>query len=107
MHVSTTPELAIHQVSRSAVKEAYKIGEKKVVQVEGRTRILDGYNEEAVSEVKNVKYQAFTQQIKDSLEHAKLTGCEFDLYTRSDTKLSGELERAISEDPLFIRRNIP
>lgn len=105
--VNGAAQVRAGQAAEAAVKEAYNIGEKETVQVGGRTRILDGFNRDAVSEVKNVKYQAFTQQLKDSLEYAKLTGRRFDLYTRSDTKLSKDLEDAIAKDPLFNRRDIP
>ncbi|MCU1526448.1 MAG: rhsA [Frondihabitans sp.] len=72
------------QAGEAAVKDAYKIGDKATRVIDGRTRIFDGLNDDAVSEVKNVKYQAFTQQLKDSLAYAQEHNVNFDLYVRGD-----------------------
>lgn len=49
------------QAGEAAVRGAYDIGPKATAQIGGRTRIFDGLNAEAVSEVKNVASQAYTQ----------------------------------------------
>lgn len=63
--------------------------------VNGRTRIFDGLTATTVSEVKNVKYQAYTEQIRDYLDYARSTSGRFDLYVRSDTVLSGPLKAKV------------
>lgn len=97
------------QEGEAAVREAYDIGPKATRVIDGRTRIFDGLNRDAVSEIKNVKYQAFTQQLKDDLAYAKENNINFDLYVRADdrTKLSGPLREAIYTNPRFILKEIP
>lgn len=78
--------------------------------VGGRTRIFDGLNSVAVSEVKNVKYQPYSQQLKDSLAYAEANGLRFDLYVRggsSPTNLSRPLQEAIASNPRFNLEFIP
>lgn len=60
-------------------------------------RIPDGLNHvtKTLSEVKNVKYQGFTNQIKDSLMYSQNNGYKFELITRSDTVLSNPLQNVI------------
>jgi RHS repeat-associated protein len=83
----------IGQAGEAAVREAYDIGAKETVQINGRTRILDGLNDEAVSEVKNVARQSLTQQLRDQIDYATQKGRRFDLYVRPDTELSTPLFR--------------
>ena len=61
-------------------------------------RIPDGLNHvtKTLSEVKNVNYQSFTNQLKDSLFHAQSTGYKFELITRPSTAISGPLQGAIN-----------
>ena len=94
------------QAGENAVRSAFDIGPKATAQIGGRTRIFDGLNDVAVSEVKNVKYQAYTQQLKDSLAYAQQNGLRFDLYVRggaSPTTLSGPLEAAIRNGDIGLR----
>lgn len=65
-----------------------------------------GLNDVAVSEVKNVKYPAHTQQLKDCLLCAQQNDLRFDLYVRGDanlTTLSGRLEAAIRNGDIGLR----
>ena len=67
-------------------------------------------NDVAVSEVKNVGYQAYTQQLKVSLAYAQQNGLQFDLFVRggaNPTVLSGPLQDAIVSTPGFNVRFIP
>ena len=97
------------QAGEDTVRGAYDIGPKATIEINGRTRSLDGLNSDAVTEVKNVGYQAYTQQLKDSLAYAEQEGRYFDLYVRSGggTRLSGPLEDAIAGDPRFRLMYIP
>jgi hypothetical protein len=89
-----------------AVRGAYEIGPKATVEIGGRARILDGLTADAVTEVKNVGYQAFTQQLKDSLAYAEQNDLRFDLYVRAGsnpTTLSGPLRDAIASGQINLR----
>jgi RHS repeat-associated protein len=94
------------QAGEAAVRSAYDVGPKVTVRVSGRTRILDGLNAEAVSEVKNVNYQAYTQQLKDGVTYAQQNGLRYDLYVRggaNPTTLSGPLEAAVRSGEISLR----
>lgn len=96
----------VFQAGEAAVRAVYDIGKKRTVVIGGRTRILDGLNAEAVSEMKNVRYQAYTQQLRDSLAYAQEKGLRFDLYVRggaNPTTLSGPLEAAVRSGDITLR----
>ncbi|MCJ8345867.1 putative toxin [bacterium] len=77
---------------------AYRIGDKAKCFVNGRWRIPDGVSKTAISEVKNVRYQRFTRQLKEYIDIANDLGREFHLYVRPDTVLSTPLQKAITDN---------
>lgn len=86
------------QRGEEAVRSKFDIGKKAATEIRpGKWRIFDGLNDEAVSEVKNVRYQALTSQLKDILAWAEDPAHphRFDLYVRPDTVLSGPLSEAV------------
>lgn len=85
------------------MRESYDIGPKVSAVVNGRTRIFDGLTAEAVSEVKNVRVQAYTQQLRDSVAYARTEGLRFDLYVRPDTYLTGPLQIAVRAGEINLR----
>ena len=91
------------QAGEAAVRGSYDIGPKAAAVVDGRARIFDGLTDEAVSEVKNVASQGYTQQLKDSLSYAQENGLRFDLYVRPDTYLTAPLQEAISGGLINLR----
>jgi hypothetical protein len=93
----------VGQAGENAVRGAYDVGPKATINVNGRTRILDGLTDTAVTEVKNVSSLSYTQQLKDSLSYAQATGRRFDLYVRPDTYLSGPLRDAIARGDIALR----
>lgn len=99
------------QEGENAVRSVYDIGEKTSVKIKGtdRTRIFDGLNKSAVTEIKNVNRQSFTLQIKDSMKYALENDLDFHLYIRGDggTRLSGPLEEMMSSIARFEIRYIP
>ena len=98
----------VGQAGEAAVHAAYDIGPKATVSINGRTRILDGLTDRAVTEVKNVRSLSLTTQIRDNIDYAAQTGRRLDLYVRPDTHLSGPLLEAISGSNGAIRlRFIP
>lgn len=84
------------QRGEAAVKSRYDIGPKTSFEVNGRRRIADGMNNDALSEVKNVAYQHYSRQLRDSAQVARQRGLDFDLYVRSDTRLSSRLKQEIA-----------
>ena len=57
---------------------------------------------ELLSEVKNVSYQSFTNQLKDFLLYAEKEGYTFQLFVRETTKLSKPLQDLIEEGRIII-----
>ncbi|MDP9903103.1 putative toxin [Arthrobacter bambusae] len=108
-HVEETAEIGgaasvrLGQAGEAAVQAKYAIGDKATRFIDGRTRIFDGLTSQAVSEVKNVSYQAYTQQLKDSLTYAQRNGLRFDLYVRPTTTLSQPLLDAIARREINLR----
>ena len=100
--------MRIGQAGDDAVRGAFDIGPKQTVSVNGRTRILDGLTEDAVTEVKNVRSLSLTLQIRDNIDFAAQNGLRLDTFVRADTRLSGPLADAIASSDGAIRlREIP
>ena len=66
-------------------------------------RTPDGLNHstKTISEVKNVKYQSLTSQLRDFLSYSKENGYSFTLYTRENTILSGPLKALIEQGDII------
>ncbi|MDE9543245.1 putative toxin [Xenorhabdus bovienii] len=92
-----------------AVKRVYNIGDKKRIELEGgRYRIPDGINfdSKTLNEVKNVKNQGLTRQLKDYSAYAQEKNLDFNLFMRPDTKVSKPLQEQIDKG-LIKRKDIP
>ena len=84
-----------------AVRAKHDIGPRESYPgASGKDRISDGTNAHAISEVKNVKRQSLTSQVRDGIAESQRTNREYHLYTRSGggTKLTGPLQKLI-DDP--------
>ena len=92
------------------IGEIGKIGEtaagiiKNTERIESLTgtaayRIPDELNhvEQVIGEVKNVSYQSYTRQLRDSVAYAKKYGYQFRLYVRQGATLSAPLREALEE----------
>lgn len=96
------------QNGEAAVRSVFAIGDREYYKVGGRNRISDGSTAMELSEVKNVKYQAYTQQIKDAVEWAG-EGRQVVLYVRpatasqEGTVLSRQLLEAIDNGFVKLR----
>jgi hypothetical protein len=90
------------KIGEDKVKSLYDIGDKQSFQINGRTRIPDGANRFAISEVKNVKYQGWTQQLQDYSDIAKESGIPFNLYLHKDARRSKNLIKAWEEGKVNI-----
>ncbi|WP_106817748.1 putative toxin [Janibacter massiliensis] len=64
-------------------------------------RIADGVTRDSITEIKNVKYQGLTRQIRDYLDYKG--DKTFYLYVRSDTRLSGRLKEKIRDGSIKVR----
>ena len=51
--------------------------------------------EKIIGEVKNVRYQSYTGQLRDDVLYAKKYGYEFRLHVRVNTKFSKPLQRSV------------
>ncbi len=58
-------------------------------------------SENLLSEVKNVAYQSYTSQIKDSLLYAQQQGLRFELIVRQNTQFSKPLEKLINAEKII------
>jgi RHS repeat-associated protein/uncharacterized repeat protein (TIGR02543 family) len=86
-----------------AVRRVYNIGKKQALEINGRTRIPDGYIRDAsISEVKNRGYVYFSRQLRDYANFAAQQGIEFNLYVRRGARLSTALRRAWDADRVNI-----
>ncbi len=72
-------------------------------------RVPDELNaaEKIIGEVKNVNYQAYTRQLKDSVAYAQKYGYQFRLYVRQGTRLSAPLLDAVEDGLVNLVRNLP
>jgi hypothetical protein len=102
--------VALGRAGEQPVRAAYSIGEKVPFRnLAGRLRIPDGITTTRLSEVKNVRYQGLTSQLRDYAEFARETQRAFVLYVRggeNPTILAPELQRLIDLGPI-IKQSIP
>jgi hypothetical protein len=84
-------------IPANAPKPSIKIPES------GVTRYPDRLTQETIEEVKNVKYLAFTQQLRDYLAHAQNNDLTFILHARPDTTYSGPLRQLIDAGQIELR----
>jgi RHS repeat-associated protein len=81
-------------------------GKKTAINVGGRTRIPDRIGQGLLAEVKNVKYQSFTSQLRDFYQYSQENALQMVLHTRSNTRFSKSLKKLINNGSI-IRKNIP
>jgi RHS repeat-associated protein len=97
----------IGQQGEAAVREIEDIGPKVQFEVNGVTRIADGLNRQAgvITEVKNVSYQAWTQQIQDYIDYSQQEGLLFNLWIRASSvgRLAVKLQAAVNDGRVNLR----
>ncbi|HTJ66717.1 MAG TPA: putative toxin [Actinospica sp.] len=81
----------------------------RTIIINGRPRIPDELDPAAgiIGEVKNVKYQYLSTQLKDDLSYAQANGFQFNLYVNSATQLSSPLQSLVDSGQINLIRNIP
>ena len=60
-----------------------------------------------IGEVKDVRYQAYTSQLRDFAAYSQKYGYEFPLYVRQASKLSVPLQDAVNGGVIRLIRNLP
>ena len=73
------------------------------ITIHGRNRIPDRLTTDLLREVKNVKSQSFTRQLRDFCDYAQDNGLTFELWVRRSTKLSGPLKQAIADKKIILK----
>jgi RHS repeat-associated protein len=86
------------------VRALYSIGSPRNIRVNGRLRRPDGVRGSNIYEVKNVRYQAYTRQLRDYVEIANRRGGKFTLFVPQGAKLSKPLRRARARGELIVIR---
>lgn len=86
-------------------RRKYRLGTKVEVTLPGTQikRIFDGLTKRGVHEVKNVKKQAYTRQLRDGVMLARSFNAKFYLYVRRETKFSKPLREAIRRGDVHVR----
>lgn len=79
---------------------------KTGIQIGGKMRFPDRLTATTLEEVKNVKTQSFTRQLRDYLNYSQQTGRQMILHTRPTTTMTGPLKKAI-ETGQIIHKTIP
>ena len=67
-----------------------------------RYRVPDEISDTFLREVKNVKYQSFTRQLKDYMNYANNNGLDFVLSVSRETKLSGPLKKMVDSGKIVL-----
>lgn len=80
-------------------------GVKTKISINGRNRIPDFLSPELklLREIKNVKIQSYTRQLRDFCDFAKAEGYTYELWVRSTTKLTRPLRDAISSGDIILK----
>ena len=89
------------QAGEAYVRARYDIGPKTRFEINDRYRIADGMTDNSISEVKNVRYQGLTKQIRDYLDFKGAK--QFYLYVRRDTRLSRQLLARVADGSIILR----
>ena len=87
------------KLGEQAVRAIANVGEKVLVKLKDGTKIIpDGITRKIVTEIKNVKYQSYTKQLKNYVKFAKETGRKVELWMRRGSKVSDTIlkEKAIT-----------
>ncbi len=88
----------------AAVRAVQDIGPKVRIPYGNSYIIPDGLTTQVLSEVKNVAYQPWTQQLSNYADWASQNGRTFDLYIRSTTTLSAGVNAAQNSGAVNIVR---
>ena len=93
-----------HDLGKAGEKAAGIEKNTKIISMNGRNRIPDGYNPNMwVQEVKNVKTQSLTSQLKDDFIYASQNKLKMELFVRQTTHITKPLQAAIKNYGVILR----
>ncbi|MGB7158060.1 MAG: RHS repeat-associated core domain-containing protein, partial [Tepidisphaeraceae bacterium] len=95
----------VGRLGRAGERMAGIVGPKVGIRgpISGRMRFPDSLTRTLLREIKNVRRQGLTAQIKDYIAIAKREGVDFELFVRSTTRLSIPLQAARAAGDMIIR----
>lgn len=102
----TPAELGKIGENSSIVKKNNETFYSEIFTTKSGGRIPDGITDTHLFEVKNVKYQSYTKQLREYLEFADKKNIDFILYLRPNTKVSKSLQ-SMFDSGRITRMNIP
>ena len=95
---------ACHDLGKAGEQAAGIEKNTQKVLMNGRNRIPDGFDQNMwVQEVKNVKSQSLTTQLKDDFIYAAQNRLKMELYVRQTTYLTKPLQEAIKSFGVILR----
>jgi RHS repeat-associated protein len=94
----------VRALGRLGEEAAGIAGRKRAIKVNGRTRIPDEIRGPNIKEVKNVKSQSLTTQIRDYADAARLQGGTFTLVVGQHTTLSKPLQDFAASGNVIVQR---
>ena len=86
------------------MKRLWGAGPKTGIRIPGtnQLRFPDALTDTTLTEVKNVAYQSYTQQLRDYATFAAQNWLDFQLWVRPSTGLSGPLMDAINSGDIIL-----
>jgi len=96
------------KMGQSGVKKAGVVkNTERIPSASGKAnyRVPDVLNHklEVIGEVKNVKYQPYTAQLKDYVSYAKQNNYRFELYIKQGAQLSKPLQKAVNAGDVILK----
>ena len=93
-----------HELGKAGEKAANIEKNYATIDMNGTARIPDGFDSTMwVQEVKNVKTQSFTSQLKDDFIYASQNKLKMELYVRQTTHITKPLQEAIKSYGVILR----
>ncbi len=93
------------RVGKAGEDAAGIVGPKSRIRIPGtdRYRVPERITPTTITEVKNVRRLSYTQQLRDLVNAAEVTGRDFELFIRETTEVSGPLREAIEQGHIIPR----
>jgi len=76
-------------------------GPKTAIQIGNKIRFPDRIAAGYLDEVKNVKFQSFTRQLRDYYQYSQENGLQMRLFTRPGTRFSGPLDKLLKSGDII------
>lgn len=93
------------RAAEQAVSKNLKLPKNtKSFKINNNIRIPDFMGNNKLVEVKYVKTQSFTKQLRDYNDYSKIKNMKFELFTKPDTKLSKPLQEAVDRGDIVLKQ---